>query len=98
MKLLAGHKPHRGSHNKLQFRVARAGDFPATVAFFYMAPRQAPALIVKDYAEKAAAYQRLAAQAKDFSIKSNYLDQAQRCREFANSSGFGAAFYQAGGL
>ena len=41
--------------------------------------------MIKGFAEKAAAYQRLAAQAKDFSIKSNYLDQAQRCREFAHS-------------
>jgi hypothetical protein len=54
-----------------------------------MAHRQTPALKIKRYAEKAAAFQRLAAQAKDFSIKSNYLDQAQRCREFAHSFQFG---------
>jgi hypothetical protein len=43
----------------------------------------APALILKGYAEKAATYQRLAAQAKDFAVKSFYLNQAQRLRELA---------------
>jgi hypothetical protein len=57
-----------------------------------MADREALALKLHDYAEKSAAYQRLAAQARDFSVKSFYLDRAQRLREFAKPLQHSGAF------